>query len=321
MLGRDPTNYPTVDLAVLAERVHSFDSFGRTLAGLMLRAASKAEVGSEVSVPIDATVQIRSTPDGGLVIVGCICVTGEGCPCVDFGDLLPPRIPPWPVPTWPGTTGPFVPFSAHDHTEIIAWLMANTMPVLVQLGMSGPRRSRITPTEVLEAMTRVEHLDPSLRDRVKAALANARVVERVQLPPEARSAVDDVTSRVLKERSVEGMIKVLTELSKRVENERIPGLLEGIRTATAILQDGLSTIYNPDSSYSVVAKSAGEDAADVGKADAVGAVEGAVAGAVGGVLVAGPVGAGTLAAAGGAAWGLGSSAGKVVEKVWDWLWS
>lgn len=324
MLGRTPSTYQEVDLAVLANRVHNLDSFGRTLAGLMLRAASKAEVGSDVSVPLEATVQVRTGPDGGLVIVGCICVTGEGCPCVDFGDLFPPKTPPgpiWPGPTWPGPTGPFIPLSPPDHTEIIRWVLAHIMPVLVQLGMSGPRRGPVTPTEVLEAITRVEHLEHPLRDRVEAALAAVRVVERVQLPPEFRSAVDDITSRVQKEQSVEGMIETLTELSKREENERVPGLREGIRTATAILQDGLSTIYDPGSSYGVVAKSASEDAADVAKSDAVGAVEGAVAGAVGGVLVAGPVGAGTAAAVGGAAWGLGSSAGKVVEKVWDWLWS
>lgn len=88
MSGSEPTSGATVDLAALAGRVHTFDSFGRAVAGMMLRAAAKAEVGTEVSVPVEAKLQLVSLPGRGLRIYGCICVQEEGCPCVDFGDLL-----------------------------------------------------------------------------------------------------------------------------------------------------------------------------------------------------------------------------------------
>ena len=73
------------ELELLASRVQTYDSFGRSLGAALINAAVASGGFREtevIQVPLTAELRLRTTLDGGSVVVGCICVTGEGCPCV-----------------------------------------------------------------------------------------------------------------------------------------------------------------------------------------------------------------------------------------------
>jgi hypothetical protein len=84
------------ELQRLHDGVDNYESFGRAIARTILSAALKTDQleGSD-ELTFDAKVILRqlADPKGGHVLVGCICVTEEGCPCVPIGDILIPSIP------------------------------------------------------------------------------------------------------------------------------------------------------------------------------------------------------------------------------------
>lgn len=202
-----------------------------------------------------------------------------------------------------------------DHTVIIRQLMTYPFHVLraLKLSKGSPAPSG---AEVLEAMLDVDEIDPFAKEKIKEVLKVLEQIEPEMTKPsrEHKQAVSYV-EKLIAGRPLPEQVRLLRDSSGRADLPQSDGVQQVLESVAKMMEDGASTIYDPDFGFYQTVGSGttavARDAVDTIKdADALGATGGGFAG----TLIPG---VGT--AAGAAAGGAGASAGAAIVELIDWL--
>jgi len=218
-----------------------------------------------------------------------------------------------------------VPLTVRDHTIVMEAMIQRAVPLLKYLKATRERASSISPEEVLETLERIAASDET-RDSIQRASHWLRAYggSARRLDRSAQAKIKKVMSQVTEADSVDAKIRVLKSAQQGTADDDVFAV--GLRTAAEMLEQGKTTIYNPDFYGDLLgagrdgAAVAREAAGEIAEADVEGAIGGAIHGGIEGSL-AGPEGAVGGAAIGAVAFGIGGSVGKGVIKLIDWLGS
>jgi hypothetical protein len=222
------------------------------------------------------------------------------------------------------------PLTVRDHTTIVKAAVDN----VEELRRLLPSTRKPSGPVVLRTLLKVDAVSARTKDRIQIVLTAMEALERqkVRLPAKATKAVREVSDQVSSAKSVAEMIRGLKKAIGDKRYADIEGMDQALSLAVAVLTDGSSTIYSPAYYRSTFPKHGADDqvtvmAFEVGKADVEGIVEGGVGGCMigamggtiampGGLTVVGCAGVGTVGAV---VSGTGSSVGKAVGELLDWL--
>jgi hypothetical protein len=194
-----------------------------------------------------------------------------------------------------------------DHTSIIKFTILNFVTILVMLRIfckKSVKYKKPTGVDILRALLKVENIDKNMETKITEVIKIIQNLKDVELPVDAKEALEEIKREINKADSVKEMIKVLKEIKQNTEDDKIKGLRKGLEVSIAILQDGSASIYSEDSPYTVI-----YGPKQVAVVDGGAAVGGALAG----------IGTGPGAVATGVAAGVGASTAQAVSDFIDWL--
>lgn len=211
-----------------------------------------------------------------------------------------------------------------DHTIIVAAGMKHALALTRTFATDRRAGREISEEAILTALIQLPSVEESVRKSSAAVLHHlkGRATED-SLNAKAKQALRAIERQIDACDSVDEVDELLAKLCRDNANAQVEGLSAGLDIAQAIFHAGRSTIYSPDNPFyevlssepgtAVIAKQGNQDAKDVIKADAKGAVVGGVTGGAGG----GPAGAVVGAIAGSAGKSLVSALSKAWHSIFD----